>query len=163
MTGWAPLPTPPAVTYVVGTSASAPAPWRYVTTANPPAADWFKTGFDDSHWKEGVGVFGSGLPVGMKTGTVWNDTPGDIWLRRTITLPTKAFPNLAFMVYHDEDVEIYVNGILAVSTTGYHPLDISPEAKSLLKPGTTVTLAAHVHQTTGGQGFDMGIANIVPD
>jgi hypothetical protein len=160
--GWAPLPVPPAVTYVVGTSITAPAPWRYVTTATAPAADWFKTGFDDSAWKTGVGAFGTGVPGPMKTGTPWNTS--DIWLRRTITMPAKASPNLAFMVYHDEDVDIYVDGIPAATeagfNNGYEALEISPEAQALLKPGATVTLAAHVHQTVGGQGFDMGIASI---
>ncbi len=161
--GWAPLPIPPTVTYVVGTSATAPAQWRYVTAPAPPAADWFKTGFDDSGWKTGQGVFGASIPGGMKTGTPWNTS--DIWLRRTVTLPATMPPTgLEFMVYHDEDVEIYVNGVPAVDeagfNSGYEALDISPAAKALLKPGATVTLAAHVHQTTGGQGFDMGIASI---
>ena len=166
VTGWAPLPIPPTITYVVGNSVTNPAPWRYVTTANAPTADWFKPGFDDSQWKQGPGVFGTNTPNGAKHGTDWSDTPGDIWLRRTITLPVTLPSNLTFMVFHDEDVEIYVNGIPAAGEAGYNsgytPLDITPEAKALLKPGATVTLAAHVHQTTGGQGFDMGIAGIVP-
>ncbi len=167
VTGWAPLPLPPTVTYVVGNSTTAPATWRYVTTTPAaPAADWFKPGFDDSQWKSGQGVFGSSLPSGMKAGAAWNDTPGDLWLRRTVTLPAALPANLTFMVYHDEDVDIYVNGVPAASEAGYNsgytPLDITPEAKALLKPGATVLLAAHVHQTGGGQGFDMGIASVVP-
>jgi len=69
------------------------------------------------------------------------------------------------MVYHDEDVEIYVNGIAASQESGYNstydPLDIAPAALALLKPGATVTLALHIHQTTGGQGVDLGLANVV--
>jgi len=166
VTGWAPLPPAPTVTYVVSNSITAPAPWRYVTMATVPA-DWTKPDFDDAQWKQGVGVFGTNTPNGAKNGTPWNDTPGDIWLRRTITLPANTpTANLAFMVFHDEDVQIYVNGVLAVSEAGYNggyeAMEINPDAKALLKPGATVTLAAHVHQTTGGQGFDMGIASVVP-
>ena len=62
-------------------------------------------------------------------------------------------------------MEIYVNGVLAAKaggfTTGYEPLEIRPAARALLKPGATVTLAAHVHQTTGGQGLDLGLINVL--
>jgi hypothetical protein len=67
------------------------------------------------------------------------------------------------MTYHDEDVQISVNGVKASSEDGYNsaydPLDISSDALALLKPGATVTLAAHCHQTIGGQGIDFGLAD----
>ncbi len=161
--GWAPLPTAPKATYIVPTSQVTPAAWRYVTTAKP-GDDWIKPGFDDSAWKTGNAPFANNPPGGIPTGTNWNDTPGDIWLRRTVTLPPGSYSNLSFMVYHDEDVEIYVNGVPAASdggyNSGYQPLDISPAAAALLKPGATVVLAAHVHQTTGGQGIDIGLASL---
>ena len=160
---WAPLPTPPRVTYVIPTSAATPAVWHYTTAK--PGEDWTATTFDDSAWKQGPGVFGNFAPPPGKIGTPWNDTPGDLWLRRVVTLPAGKNPNLEFMVYHDEDVEIYVNGILASTEAGfnsdYQPLEITPEARALLTPGATVTLAVHVHQTTGGQGVDVGLANVV--
>ncbi len=162
--GWAPLPAAPKVAYIVPTSTVTPVAWHYVTTANKPAANWYKTDFDDSGWKTGNAPFGSGLPNGIAHGTDWNDTPGDIWMRRTLTLPDTPASNLTFMVYHDEDIEIYVNGVLAASEAGYNngydALEITPEAKALLKPGATVTLAVHVTQTGGGQGVDLGLANI---
>ena len=160
---WAPLPTAPKVTYLVPNSQVTPAAWHYTTTASPPPADWAKTGFDDSGWKTGNAPFANNPPGGFPTGTNWSDTPGDIWIRRTVTLPPGNYSNPVFMVYHDEDVEIYVNGIPAASDGGYNSeydaLDISPAAKALLKPGATVVIAAHVHQTTGGQGIDIGLAN----
>ena len=67
-------------------------------------------------------------------------------------------------MYHDEDVEIYVNGVLAASNSGYNdsyvPLEISRDALALLRPGATVTVAVHVHQTEGGQGIDLGLADV---
>jgi hypothetical protein len=70
------------------------------------------------------------------------------------------------VVYHDEDVEIYVDGVLATSESGFFPayktLPISDDARPMLRPGATVTIAAHCHQTTGGQDLDIGLANVVP-
>lgn len=95
--------------------------------------------------------------------TLWNSS--DIRLRREITLPQGEWSNLQFSVYHDEDVEIYVNGVPAASeggfTTGYVPIAITPQARLLLKPGAKVTLAVHCLQTTGGQNIDVGLVNVV--
>ena len=62
-------------------------------------------------------------------------------------------------------MEIYVNGIAAGSesgfTTSYVPIEISVAGRALLKPGARITLAVHCHQTTGGQGIDVGLAKVV--
>ena len=136
-----------------------------MTTADKPAADWYKPSFDDGQWKTGKSPVGSGLPGGIAQGTDWNDTPGDIWLRRTLTLPNRPITNPNFMLCHDEDTEIYINGVLALSEAGYNggyeAIDALPAARALLKPGATISLAVHFRQTTGGQGFDMGLANVI--
>jgi hypothetical protein len=157
---WAPLPESPKVTEVVPTSQKLPLLWRYTTAK--PGNDWNKPEYNASAWREGPASFGTPGTPGAVVRTVW-DT-GDIWLRREITLPGSQFPNLSFYVDHDEDVEVYVNGVLATTdsgfTTGYVPLEIRPSALLLLKPGATVTLAVHCHQTIGGQNIDVGLANI---
>ena len=159
---WAPLPVMPtnAVTEIVPTSQKQPALWRY--TLQKPAADWTKPEFDASGWKEGPGTFGTEGTPGAVVRTRWSTD--DIWLRRAVTLPSTKFSNMQLYVDHDEDVEVYVNGVLASSeegfTTGYVPLEISRSALALLKPGATVTLAVHCHQTAGGQNIDVGLANI---
>lgn len=158
---WAALPPPPIVTVVVPTAQTAPAVWRYV--AEKPADDWAKPGFDARGWKEGSGGFGASGTPGAIVGTPWNTS--NIWLRRTVTLPAGAHPHLKFLAYHDEDIEIYVNGVLAAREAGfvnaYTPLEIFPEARALLLPGATVTLAVHCHQNNGGQGVDVGLADVV--
>jgi hypothetical protein len=160
---WAPLPVPPKVTEVVPTSEKTPAIWRYTTAK--PADDWTKVEFDASGWKEGQAGFGTEGTPGAVVRTTW-DTP-DIWLRREVKLPASKHPNLKFYVYHDEDVEIYVNGVLAASQDGfassYVALDITPNGRVLLQPGAEVTLAVHCHQTEGGQGVDVGLADIVEE
>ena len=90
---------------------------------------------------------------------MWNTD--DIWLRREFTMPAGDFHDLEFNVFHDEDVEIYVNGIPAAAANGfitsYEPMEIRRPALAELKPGAKITLAVHCHQTKGGQGIDVGI------
>jgi hypothetical protein len=49
-------------------------------------------------------------------------------------MPEGNYSNPQFYVYHDEDVEIYVNGILAAIkggfTSGYFPLENQPRTKA---------------------------------
>jgi len=161
---WASLPLPPIITPVLATSQTMPHTWRYVTGPAPPPSNWTAINFNDSAWKQGTAPFGHFLPAGIPLGTEWADAPGDLWLRRTLTLPAKPFPHLQILAYHDEDLEVYVNGVLAAKAGGYNggydPLPLLPAARALLTPGATVTLAAHVHQTIGGQGVDIGLADI---
>ena len=67
------------------------------------------------------------------------------------------------MVHHDEDVEVYINGVLAGKAGGfiteYEEMPMTPEGRAALKPGKNV-LAVHCHQTTGGQYVDVGIINV---
>ena len=150
------MPPPPKITEVVPTSLKNPVNWRY--TIQQPADGWTKVDFDAGGWKEGPAGFGT---VGGAH-TRW--TTDDIWIRRTFTMPEGDFKKLQFYVFHDEDVEIYVNGILAASeggfTVSYGPLSISAAALAQFKPGAQITLATHCHQTAGGQNIDIGIANV---
>ncbi|BDI28855.1 hypothetical protein CCAX7_009060 [Capsulimonas corticalis] len=151
--GWAPLPKAPKVTIVAPLQQT----WRYTT--DKPSDDWTKANFDDSGWKQGQGGFGN---QGTNH-TDWNTS--DIWIRRTITVPQGDLKNLQFAVFHDEDIDIYINGVAAAQEAGYATtivnLPITSEAKALMKPGATVTIAAHCHQTVGGQGIDVGLASVV--
>ena len=157
---WAPLPEPPKITEVVATSQKTPSTWSY--TIDRPGADWTKPEFDASQWKQGPAGFGTAGTPGAVVHTTWNTA--DIWLRREITMPPGEHPNLQFLVHHDEDIEIYVNGVPAASEGGfvgsYVPLDITPPARALLQPGAKVLLAVHCHQTEGGQNVDVGLAEV---
>jgi hypothetical protein len=158
---WAPVPEPPRVTEVVSTSRRQPVTWRY--TFRQPTGDWTRPRFDDSAWAQGPGGFGTKGTPGAVVGTTW-DTH-DLWLRREVTLPARAdVSGLQFLLYHDEDVELYIDGTLAARQSGYfngyQPVEIRPAARDILKPGTTVVLAVHCHQTGGGQGVDVGLADV---
>ena len=153
---WIPLPPKPQVTVVVPTAETAPALWRYTTVK--PKSDWTKAGFDASGWKEGPGGFGNN----GAHHTDWSTD--DIWIRRQLTVPAGRFSNLQFYVFHDEDVEIYIDGVLVAHeegyVTSYVPLEMTAAGRALLKPGATVTIAAHCHQTVGGQGIDIGLVDV---
>jgi hypothetical protein len=128
-----------------------------------PSQNWMNSGFNDSSWTSALGAFGTaGITPGIFPNTTWNT--GDIWLRRTFTMPTGTFSNLQLLLYHDEDVQIYFNGVLAYSATGYitsyQTGAINSAALAVLTPGATITLAVHCHQTVGGQGVDVGLVNI---
>jgi Domain of unknown function (DUF4965)/Domain of unknown function (DUF5127)/Domain of unknown function (DUF1793)/Domain of unknown function (DUF4964) len=158
---FAPPPAPPRFTNVVPTSQLHPADWRF--TSGKPAPGWEKPGFDDHNWKEGPGGFGTEGTPGAVIGTNWNSS--DIWLRREITVPPGAdHTRLELLVYHDEDTEIYLDGTLAASETGYvtsyQPVEIAAVAREKLKPGAKVLLAVHCHQTAGGQAIDVGVIEV---
>ena len=157
---WAPLPVPPEVTDIVPTSQHKKQRWHY--TIEKPAENWNQPGFDDHAWKEGPGGFGTRGTPGAVIGTTWKTD--DIWIRRTFVMPQGEHHNVQLNVYHDEDVEIYLNGVLAASASGfensYQPMDLTKTALAELKPGAKVTLAVHCHQTEGGQGVDVGICEV---
>jgi hypothetical protein len=132
--------------------------WRY--TLEMPADGWFGNDFDDKDWKEGAGGFGTKMTPGSVVGTEWKTN--DIWLRREFTLPDEKFTTLHLLIHHDEDAEVYINGVLAVKvsgyTTDYVEEPISAEAMKALKPGKN-RVAVHCKQTGGGQYIDVGIGS----
>ncbi len=66
-------------------------------------------------------------------------------------------------LHHDEDVEVYVNGVLAHKASGwstqYEEAPISAEAIRAIRPGRNV-LAVHCRQTSGGQFVDVGLVRV---
>ncbi len=142
---------------IIPTSQRVPQTWHYTTAQ--PTPNWAQPGFDDKAWQVGSGGFGTDAEPGLAARTAWNTS--DIWLRREIVMPQGEHPNLKLWAFHDEDVDIFLNGTLAAHapgfTTRYEPLEISAQARTQLKPAARVMMAVHCHQTTGGQGVDVGI------
>jgi len=156
------IPQPPKLVTVVPTSKDKPCRWRYTLTE--PPAGWFRPGFDDSIWLVGPGGFGTKTTPGAVVRTPWKTK--DIWLRRRFTMPAGKFDDLQLRIHHDEDAEVYINGVLAARlqkyTTGYVLKTISRKALAAIRPGGKNILAVHCRQTTGGQYIDVGIAEAVP-
>jgi hypothetical protein len=151
---------PPVVQTVVPTSRTEGQRWRYTTT--PPADGWQQPAFDDSAWAEGPGGFGTQRTPGTHVRTAWNTS--DLWLRRTFRLegPMPADPQLR--IHHDEDAEVYLNGVPVAAlegyTTGYVLVPLDAAGRAALRPGTN-SLAVHVRQTDGGQYIDVGLVELV--
>jgi hypothetical protein len=155
------MPPPPVLKPVVPTSEESGQRWRY--TFEKPSDDWFKTNFDDSRWNQGPGGFGSAGTPGAVVRTEWKTK--EIWLRRTVDLPPGNFTSLQFRLHHDEDAEIYINGILAGNfggySTEYDEYPLTKEGRAALLPGRIV-IAVHCRQTEGGQYIDVGLVDVVP-
>jgi hypothetical protein len=157
---WAPLPAPPRMSPVLPAADREAALWRY--TLEKPAEGWSKADFDDSSWKTGKSGFGTHGTPGAVIGTTWDTA--DIWLRRDFELPERKYGDLQFWIHHDEDADVYINGVPALRTAGYvsayDALPMTPAARTALKPGKN-SIAVHCHQTTGGQYIDVGIIEVV--
>ena len=130
--------------------------WQYTT--NEPAHDWPQTGFDSSSWQQGFGGFGTVNTPGTVIRTDWSTA--DIWLRRIFTLPESLPKDWSLAIHHDENAEVYLNGVLAAEldghTVGYMLVPVNSEAQKGLHRGTN-TIAVHCHQTSGGQYIDVGL------
>jgi hypothetical protein len=148
----------PKVSILVPSAKTEPSSWRF-TTASPPAV-WARPAFDDSSWGEGKSGFGTRGTPGAVVHSEWKSS--DIWLRREFTLKSPASKGLRWLIHHDDDAEIFLNGDQVQSLRGYtssyllEPL--SEKALAALKPGRNV-LAVHCHQTGGGQYIDVGLVD----
>lgn len=158
---WAPMPKPPVVTEVVASARSQSSLWYYTTAK--PSNDWFKATFNPNAngWKQGKSGFGTPETPGATVGTQW--TEADIWLLRDVELSEAAIEHLHWLIHHDEDVEIYVNGMPAAEFSGYtvqyETRPLSKQAKVAFKPGKN-RVAIHCHQTRGGQYIDLGLVTL---
>lgn len=154
----------PVYETVVPTSEKTAQTWRY-TFANP-GADWTAVKYNDSTWKQGPGGFGHSVAEGNPLGTPWDSS--DIWMRRTFTLPKLSAKQVAELLIrdcHDEDIEVYINGVKAFAAEGYignyQNRPLTKEARAALVLGGENTFAVHCHQTTGGQFIDVGLSRKV--
>jgi hypothetical protein len=152
---------PPVYTVVAPTSEKESQTWRY-TTGNP-APGWFRKDFNDADWQQGPGGFGTaGTPGIGRLGTTWNTS--NIWLRRVFhpgALTAEQVDRLLIRDYHDEDVQVFINGVRAYKADGFHAgyenRPLSEAARKALLPGADNVIAVHCKQTVGGQYIDVGL------
>ncbi|MFG0305660.1 MAG: PSD1 and planctomycete cytochrome C domain-containing protein [Phycisphaerales bacterium JB040] len=134
---------------------SEPVQWRWIT--GEPPADWFRQAFDDRAWAEGEAGFGTRGTPGARVSTEWDS--------RRITIRTRfrlgEIPaGVILSIHHDEDAEVYLNGVRVASlrgyTTDYRDIQLGREAVNALVVGSN-TIAITCSQTGGGQYLDAGL------
>jgi predicted alpha-1,2-mannosidase len=152
-TGFHYLPPNTVPSPLVPSAAGPPLIWRYTTTK--PDQNWVQENSSGGTWREGPGGFGT-EDEGVKPHTPW--TTDDIWMRTRFDLK-EVPPRAALAVYHDQDAEVYLNGVLVARERGYvHSyktlliLSPDPDAPVALHIGQNI-LALHVHHLGEGRHF----------
>lgn len=146
---------------VLPTAETAAKKWQYTTT--DPGKDWMLRDFNTLTWQTALGGFGTEGTPGARIGTVWNTS--DIWIRQQFELKHISAANLSKLMlrlHHDEDCQVYINGVLAAQTEGwaadYQNFEISAAAKAALVENGSNVIAIHCINKTGGQYIDAGLS-----
>jgi hypothetical protein len=145
---------------IVPTSECIAQQWRYSTAS--PQGDWTAADYDDSKWQTGMGGFGARGTQGLSVGTEWRTN--QIWLRKEFTVSSDRFTDLNLRVFHDEDIEVFINGERILHRAGwtmdYIWLPVSRNKLMALRSGRNV-IAVRCTQSSGGQGVDVGLVDIL--
>lgn len=156
---WAPMPKPPIIRTVVPAADVRPGLWRLTT--QDPGPGWHRPDFDDSAWTEARAGFGTRGTPSARVGTEWSTNK--IWIRRRFDLPEGNHDSLQLWLHHDEDADLFINGVPALQTRGwttsYDAFPIHDQARATLRPGPNL-LAIHCRQTDGGQYIDCGLSEV---
>jgi len=139
---------------------------------NEPLAvsTWKDNSFDDSAWKTGQAPFGNDIVLEYghrkeEKPKIDNWNTNHIYLRRTVEfneyLTPQTLNNLGVKTFYDDDVEIYINGVLAYSSDNgflktYEYFPVSKEAINAVKLGEPNEIAVYCRQGFGGQFIDVG-------
>ncbi len=126
---------------------------RWQHTIQKPAEDWYTVGFRPQDWKLAPAPFGRHRDAK----THW-DKPA-IWMQTTFGLT--ALPSgLHLEIFHDDDVEVYLNGQLIFEAEGpignYKTIPLESDAVAALQTGRNV-VAVHCRQESGGQFIDLAL------
>jgi len=128
---------------------------RYVNEM--PPKKWIERNFNDKNWKTGKAAFGKRENQNINTG--WESE--NIWVRREFTLDNDLSGKKIFLEYsHDDDVEIYINGIEVVRISDKcqdnATQELSEEVVSSLQKGKNI-IAAHCRNKGGDAFLDFGL------
>jgi hypothetical protein len=136
--------------------------WKY-TFEKPDTTNWFAINFDDSKWQAGEAGFGMKETPGVSARTAWNTN--NIWLRQEFILKdlsTIDKDKLVLNLHHDDDCEVYINGVKAGDiknyTSGYTIVPMNDAAKKALRTNGKNIIAIHCFQKNDGQYIDAGIS-----
>lgn len=136
--------------------------WEGKYSFEKPEAGWEQPAYNDSSWRTGKAAFGlRRYDDGIKT--TWRTS--DIWVRRTVELDKDLEGEVVFLEYtHDDNVEIYINGIEVVKSgnnANNVQLKLPDSVVKTLKKGQN-TISAHCNNRGGDAHLDFGLALGVP-
>ena len=144
--------------------------WRYYFGDKDfePAAGWnSETGFDDTSWSVGLGGFGAKSNRKAVIRTPWDTET--IYMRKTFVpedMTQEQIDNLKLYIFYDDEVEVYINGVLAFSgddeMTNYMLFDLSPESIKTIRPGEKNLIAVKSSNSSEGQFIDLGLYYEIP-
>ena len=145
------------------------ATWKYLMTDSPISdKKWKNAKFNDAKWNIGQAPFGNDVTLKYGHGDqprINNWKSDYIYMRRTVEfsnlLTKENLEHMRAKVFHDEDCELYINGVLVGKWTGhtsqyeFKELD-TKKLRKAIKIGKPNEIAVYVKQTTGGQFIDIG-------
>jgi hypothetical protein len=135
--------------------------WKYIFTN--PGDNWKEPDYNVSYssgWREAKGAFSDNGAFDANNHTINTWTTDDIYVRRTFTLKKDEISDLALNLYHDDNVTVYLNGVLAFRKKGWVSSPqiekIRPKALNALHKGKNI-MAIHCKNTAGGAYLDAGL------
>ena len=112
---------------------------------------------DASNWQVGPGGFGRTSNPTAVVKTAW--TSDDIWLRREVALGGSDLDDILGWMNHDDDAEVYINGVLVIrapgATPSYEDFSFNLRGRRAFRPGKNL-IAIHCRNTGGDQYIDFG-------
>ncbi|MDB5130542.1 MAG: glutaminase [Mucilaginibacter sp.] len=134
-------------------------PYQCKYTETGPTGNWTDLPYNDSNWKTGTAPFSDDK---TKAKTLW--TSKNIWVRRTFTINDLNIDKLVLKIFHDDNVEVYLNGKEVYNFEGwvsdFKLVSLKDKFKNKLKKGENV-LAIHCANTAGGAWLDAGLVDEV--
>ncbi len=142
-------------------------PFECKYTEADPGNNWMKESYDDAAWKTGKAPFGLGWDNDAETPWLTKS----IWIRREFILTEEQIKSintnpLNLELRHDDDVEVFINGVPAYNCTGCYVSSIKEYPlnkilKSKLKKGKNI-IAAHCINPAGNAWLDLGLGRKLP-
>lgn len=145
----------PQVRSFVDDARGTAATWLYTT--EQPAPGWQEVGEKVNSWHRAQAGFGKRGTPNSNVSTEWNSA--NIWMRTDFGVQ-KLAETLVLDIYHDEDVEVYLNGVKIFSAIGfvndYQSIELGQNAIDALQTGKNV-IAVHCRNQAGGQFIDLAL------
>lgn len=134
--------------------------WEGKYTFENPKGKWMEPDYNDTNWPVGQGAFGffTQNRFASVLRTQWRTD--NIWVRREVILEKDLQGSNVFLEFkNDDNAEIYINGILAVSRdyAMNEMIKLPPEIVATLKKGRNV-IAAHCVNNIRNAIIDFGLS-----